>query len=187
MTKVKYNKITETERKKIQDELFYNVVDDFRKEAIEDGFYKYEVQIQDIRFATVMTDEELKDSARLTINLLEELKNINNNGFDKAAFDKVKKDSESSKDDGKVAQLLKIWDSMPTDGLIHIMYEINSVRRVGGAYAMLISNPGLMNAIVAVYDCLADHFDDEDLYAASAYFLYRAVMRVNSDELSVGK
>ena len=72
--KVKYEKISETKRNEIQNELFNTVVDCFRKEKLEDGFYKYEVPLQEIRFVTAMTDEELKDSARLTIDLMEELK-----------------------------------------------------------------------------------------------------------------
>ena len=74
--KVKYEKISETKRNEIQNELFNTVVDCFRKEKLEDGFYKYEVPLQEIRFVTAMTDEELKDSAQLTIDLMEELKKV---------------------------------------------------------------------------------------------------------------
>ena len=179
--KVKYEKISETKGNEIQNELFNTVVDCFRKEKLEDGFYKYEVPLQEIRFVTAMTDEELKDSARLTIDLMEELKNINNNGFDKAAFEKVDQDSKNL--ENKVAQVLRIWNLMSTDELICIMYEIDSVRRVGGAWAMFISNPGLISAVVSVYDVLVDHFDDEELYVTCSYFLYRAVMKMHSNEI----
>lgn len=179
--KVKYEKISETERNEMQDELFNTVVDCFRKERLEDGFYKYEVPFQDIQFVTAMTDKELKDCARLTIDLMEELKNINNNGLDKTAFEKVEQHSENL--GNKVAQVLKIWNTMSTDELIRIMNEIDFVRRVGGAWAMFISNPGLISAIVSVYDVLVDHFDDEELYITCSYFLYRAVMKMHSNEI----
>lgn len=177
--KVKYEKISETKRNEIQNELFNTVVDCFRKEKLEDGFYKYEVPLQEIRFVTAMTDEELRDSARLTIDLMEELKNINNNGFDKAAFAKVDQDSKIL--ENEAAQFFRIWYLMSTDELIRIKNKIDSVRRVDGAWAMFISNPRLISAIVAVYDVLVDHFDDEELYETCSYFLYRAVMKMHSN------
>lgn len=48
---------------------------------------------------------------------------------------------------------------------------------------MLISNPGLISAICAVYERLVDQFDDEDLYAESCFLLLRAIMRMHSEEV----
>ena len=41
----------------------------------------------------------------------------------------------------------------------------------------------LVSAIYAVYDKMADAFDDDKLYLISAYFLMRAVMRMHSHDV----
>lgn len=70
-----------------------------------------------------------------------------------------------------------------SEEVVKIICEIDVVRRVGGAYAMLISNSGLKSAIYVVYEVLVDKFDDENLYRQSAYFMLRAIMRMHSEEV----
>ena len=48
-------------------------------------------KIQDAAFTTEMTENEIKTSARLTIDILEELKNINNTGLNKEKFNTLLK------------------------------------------------------------------------------------------------
>jgi len=60
--------------------------------------------------------------------------------------------------------------------------QIDMTRRVGGAYAIILANPGLISAICAVYEQLVDRFEDEEMYDLSGYFLLRAIMKMNSNE-----
>ena len=64
-----------------------------------------------------------------------------------------------------------------------ILHKVANMRRVGGAYWMLLSRPGLISAIYAVYDRIVDNFDDENIYIQSIYFLLRAIMKVRSEEI----
>ena len=49
-------------------------------------------------------------------------------------------------------QILGIWNSIKTEQLLELISKLDRVRRVGGAWAMLIANPCLISAIYAVYD-----------------------------------
>ncbi len=82
-----------------------------------------------------------------------------------------------------IIRQLAIWNEICSERMNEIIAKIDVVRRVGGAYAMLISNPCLKSAIYAVYERLVDNFEDEKLYCQSAYFLVCAVMRMHSDEI----
>lgn len=66
-------------------------------------------------------------------------------------------------------QILGIWNSIKTEQLLELISKL-IVRRVGGAWAMLIANPCLISAIYAVYDRIVDSFDNDDLYMQSVFF-----------------
>lgn len=178
----KYRKLNEEFRDELEKSLQLAVVEQFRQEAVKEGFYKYEVQLQDLRFITYMSNKELEQSIKLTIDLLEEMKVINNEGMDEKTFRKKVKDIEEQCED-EFMQHLYIWDILCSEEVAKIICEIDVVRRVGGAYAMLISNPGLKSAIYVVYEVLVDRFDDENLYCQCAYFMLRAIMRMHSEEV----
>lgn len=169
-------------RSRIENSLQTAIVEQCRKEVMEEYFYKYEVQLQNIRFITYMSDAELERSIKLTIDLLEEMRVINNGGMDEKEFRKKVADIEKNCED-EFMQQLYTWDILCSQYIAKIISEIDKVRRVGGAYAMLISNPGLKNAIYVVYEVLVDNFDDETLYCQSAFFMLRAIMRMHSEEV----
>lgn len=175
----KYIEINEQVRKELEEGMRAAIIRDCRKEMIED-IYKYEVQIQDIRFITYMSDNEIEESVRLAIELLEELKNINNNGIDRARLNEIEM---SVKEKDELMQQLFVWNEIFSHRISEIIDEIDELRRVGGAYAMLISNPGLKSALYAVYDRIVDDFEDVQVYVQSAYFLLRAIMKMHSNEV----
>ena len=177
-----YTEISEEKRKQLEEMLYCCATREFRKEEVEPGYHKYEVVLQIYKFITYMTEEELKQSAKLTINLVEEMKKVNNDGMDKPALERLVEEVEA-KETEEVLRVFGIWNGIATDEIRKLIAEIDEVRRVGGAWAMLISNPGLISAIYAVYERLVDQFDDEDLYAASCFFLLRAIMRMHSEEV----
>lgn len=178
----KFEKLNSKLRSEIENSLQMAIVEQCRKEAMEEHFYKYEVQLQNLRFITYMSDEELERSIKLTIDLLEEMRVINNDGMDEKEFRKKVTDIDDNCEDEFMRQLY-MWDILCSQEIIKIISELDMVRRVGGAYAMLISNPGLKSAIYVVYEVLVDHFDDETLYCQSAFFMLRAIMRMHSEEL----
>ena len=93
----KYAIISEEKRRCLEKEWYEGVVRDYRKEMVESDFYKYEVIIQNIKFITYMTDDELKMSAGLAVDLLEELKNINNNGISRKEYEQIMRETEKRK------------------------------------------------------------------------------------------
>ena len=181
----KFQKISENSRKGIEEALVIAIVESFRKEKTirEDGteLYRYEVVLKNINFVNVMSDEELKKAAELAVNLLEGLKAINNRGLDKNTYDEIFEASESG-EDKQITQMLKVWNKIRTDEMPALINEIDELRGVDGAYAMIVSDPSLINAILVVYKLIVDNFDNDDIYLMCAYFLLRAIMRVNSEE-----
>lgn len=181
MSEIKYEMLSQEDREEIEQEYYDVVVREFRGDRIEEGFYKYNVQLQDISFVTAMTDEEINQSAKYALDLMEELKAMNNDGMDTATFNEIYLKVGDSPSD--VMDMIKVWNEFRSDNLIRLIWEIDNVTRVGGAYAALIANPGLINAIIVVYEKLVDNFDDEDLYVFAGYFLMRAIMRMHSEEV----
>lgn len=185
ITNRKYEKLNDEFRNKLEKDLQMAVVEQFRKEEMEEHFYKYEVQLQNVRFITYMSDEELESSIKMTIDLLEEMKEINNKGLCEQELRKRVADIEENNED-KLMRDLHTWNILCSEKIVDIIRKLDVVRRVGGAYAMLISNPCLKSAIYVVYERLVDHFNDVELFCHSAFFLLRAIMRMHSDDIKDG-
>lgn len=178
---IRFEKIDENERKNMENDLFEAIVEKYRRNKIENDCYRYEVEIQFVHFETDMTDQELRESVKLTIDLLEELKSINNNGLDKKKFENIL--AEAMQPENEKLWPLWMWDQIHTSEIDHIVHEIDIAQRVGGAWAMLIANPQLITAVIAVYQCAVDAFDDTGLYETCAWFLLRNIMRMHSDSI----
>lgn len=180
-----FDAITAENHSEIEEALIKAVNDEFRREEISENYFKYIVELQSNRFITAMSVDEVEESARLTVDILEELKNINNSGINRAELERTEKEKNRNETEGgNVMQILGIWNCIKTDRLSEIISELDRVRRVGGAWALLLANPCLISAIYAVYDRIVDSFDDDELYLQSAYFLMRAVMKMHSDEIA---
>ena len=177
----KYLRISDAERRQLGEEWYECVVNDFRKEMVENGFYKYEVVLQNIRFITYMTDDELRLSAGYAVDLLEELKNINNNGINRKLYELILEEIEQE-EALNVLRVIKTWNRISTEELAKLIAKIDRTRRVGGAYAMILANPVLISAVCALYEQLVVRFEDEEMYNLSGYFLLRAIMKMNSNE-----
>ena len=177
-----YKVISSEKRMEMEQELYNAVLTEFRREEVQTNIYKYEVVIQDLNFVTCMTDEEVRLSAGYTIDLLEELKVINNNGIDRQTLEQLVKEMEE-KEQNEVLQTIGIWNKISTNRMAELFAKIDILRRVGGAWAMLIANPGLIRAVYVVFEQLVDQFENEELYLFSGYFLLRAIMKMHSDEV----
>lgn len=104
-----------------------------------------------------MSNEELEKSVELTIDLREELKNLNNGGMNAQMLQEKITNNETQYQDELMRQLA-IWNEIFTERIHEIIGKIDVIRRVGGAYAMLISNLCFKSAIYAVYKRLVDNF-----------------------------
>jgi len=177
----KYAAINGEKRKQLEIEWYESIIKDFRRERVEDAYYKYDVVLQNIKFITYMTDIELKISAGFAVDLLETLKDINNNGIDRQEYMGIIEEIENEHEEN-LFRVIGIWNRICTESMKKLLTEIDEVRRVGGAWALLIANPGLISAICAVYEQLVDRFEDEELYNWGGYFLLRAIMKMHSNE-----
>ena len=63
----KSEKVSAEFRKEIEESLKTTIIENFQKEMVEEGFYKYEVQLQSIKFVTYMSHEELEKSKAETL------------------------------------------------------------------------------------------------------------------------
>ena len=153
-----------------------------RTEHKEDDIYRYEVELQESKFVTYLSEEDLKKSAGLAIYLIEEMKDINNNGMDEQRFKEIVSAMEE-KYDSKFVRKISVFNELCGCNMAKLILDISDSKRVGGVYVLLIAHPLLKSAIYAVYEKLVDHFDDEDLYVFAAYFLTRVILKMHSEEM----
>ena len=175
-----FEKIEDAERERVEKLLYKSIIEEYQKNKISEEYYQYEVILQKRTFITDMTDQELKDTVHLAVDVMEELKEINNDGLYKEKFANHLK--EVGADSGKgweLMQVLKIWQIFLTEQMKKIIAEIDKTQRVGGAWAMLLANPELESAILSVYKIIVDNFDNPKLYYHSADFLIRAIMNMH--------
>lgn len=149
------------------------------------GEYKeYIVPLQGHKFRMLMNQEELNASIEYTIYILEELKQINENGVSRNTLLKLNGEmKEKYQEWGTGFHSVMILKKVQTDRLVMLMEEIEAICKVGGAYQMLLAHPSFASAVYAVFEHLIDAFDDEELYLQSAFFLLRAIFKINSDEI----
>lgn len=177
-----FEKIEDAERERLEKLLYDATIEEYRKAKISDGYYQYKVILQNREFLTDMTDHELRDTVHLAVDVMEELKDINNNGLNEEKFETYLK--EVGADSGKgweLMQVLKMWQFLATEQIQKIIVEVDKAQRVGGAWAMLIANPQLHSAILSVYKIIVDNFDDQKLYYHSTEFLIRAMMNMHGE------
>ena len=184
----KFEPINKEERKLIEEGIVAAVIEQFQKEKIEDEYYRYDVYLQNIRFRTQMSNKQLARAAVYTVDIMEELKNINNNGVNRNKFEEIKKSAENNIN-SKYGELCTLWQELEalrqisTKKLDELVEEIAEFRKVGGAYWLIMSKPFLLQALYAVYEVIVDRFDDTEernWYDTSAMFIMRAIMRVRS-------
>lgn len=182
MENKRFEPIDEEKRKFYTDILGKRIKEKWTREEKTNGYTEYEVILQDQKFVTSMTDEELTRSAELTIALMEELKKMNNLGYTRDFIERIEKTVRMEEKDELIAQI-RIWAEFFTEELNKLISDLDEVRRVGGAYALFTANPMIKSAIYGVYTYLADTFDDEKKYGECSYFLMRAVMKMHSTDV----
>lgn len=180
--------IEENYKEEVKKELLKKFKKDFVPTDVDNGYSMYEVDIQNLRFRTFINDEELSMAMDYAFEILEELKNINNYRLTKEQFEElVKNHRETFRiDDKEFSEMMlpvSVYNKFATEELEMLLIGIANLRRVGGAYWMLLCRPGLISAVFAVFDAIIDKFDDDNYYIQSIYFLFRAILKVRSEEI----
>lgn len=157
-------------------------INDFRKELVAENTYKYELELQGCKFITYLSEEEINKSINYALDLMEELKEINNNGFGELQFKELVTEMEN-KTDSQVGMFLTIFNEFSSERLREIIAEISEFRQVGGAFATLIEQPVLISGIVAVFEKMVANFEDKELYTFAVYFLTRAILKMSSEDM----
>lgn len=146
---------------------------------------KYHVIQQNISFEAYLTDAELRGTVEAGIDIVDELIRINKEGFDKKAFETAWNNFKNKKEkySDELKQVMFVKEYFYTEKLQKIKKELSAIRRVGGAYEMLISNPLLDQTIFVIYAAAVDSWEENDWDISSIYFLIRTIMRMNSQQL----
>lgn len=178
-----FGMISKEERLEIEDGLYKHIIRDCwadKKEKDKEFLILY-AQLQNIQFKTKITESDLRESVRLTIELLEELKQINNNGLNKEKFTDLMQQKIKHNED--ISGYLGVWNkAFNNDGMIKLMHDIDRTQRVIGAFAIFMANPIFVQTVVVVYDVIVDNFDDKEKYMACTSFLLRGILRMNAEE-----
>ena len=187
----KFEPISKEEREQIEEGMVAAIKEQFQKDKVEGEYYQYDVFLQNIQFRTCMSYEELARAATYTVDIMEEMKAINNNGVNRSKFEEIKQNADKNIK-SKDSELRTVWHAIEvvrqisTKKLDELVAEIAEFRRVGGAYWMLMSKPYFQQTLYAIYEVIVDRFDEKEernWYDTSAMFLMRAIMRVRSEEI----
>lgn len=187
-----FDKIGEIERQELEAKLYKDMVEDYRQDNVRDDYYEFIFPLQKNTYKTVMSDSELKEAIVCAIDLLEEMKKLNNEGLTKEVFEeKIRKIDEGIKSEDK--DFTEIYSRMlyskiiSNDRIIEIKSKIAQVCRVGGAYWMLMSLPVLNDSLYVIYEVVVDSFDgyieETPLYEVCAFMLLRCIMSLHSQEI----
>ena len=174
----KYEMLEEKKKKELKRVLYDTAVEGMRKKKLGENYYEYLIEIQNLMSVTDLTDEELKDTIDIVIDIMEELQVINNSGKNRRMLEKI-----VDKNEGEVKEIFKIWEWIKTEHLENLVVEMDKIQRVAGTYALLLANPQLISGIISVYDRACDKFDDEEIYGLRAYFLLKSAMCMHGREI----
>lgn len=182
-------RLNEQDRKVILKALMPKIKKDFKtKEKIngeEKGAHGYRVILQGKTFYTVLSDEQLGAIIEKCMDIYDEMINIYEGGFTFKEIKRYQKEYGISRDFGdNVAGFIKYYGNFATERIKDIVCELDEICGVGGAYAILISNPTFSSAIVSTYDRLVDGYENEnkDYTVQTIYFLIRAAMKMRGVE-----
>ena len=171
---MKYKNMTNEKRKRLEQDVFEKAVKELKKKEIGKELYEFDITIQKIKFISYLSKNELKKSVHMVIDILEELKKLNNSGMDKSQLEKIEKKVESIQD--YVMQTFQIWNKISTENLEKLIEQTLEIRNVNFTTAIIFDRPKMISAIISVFFMQVDKFDDEELYELSVWFLLRTFM-----------
>ena len=184
MNKEPYAFYNKEVRNQMEDLLVEKMKKDFITKDLGRNLNRYTVCLQGVTFVAELYDDEMEKIAVITIEILEELKKMNNEGFDGVYAQRLREKVLEKHAKLQDIWVVPFWNEFATDRLKELVMEADVTCRVEGSYALLVSNPVLTSVICSVYFRLADHFDDLEIYLHSAYFLMRGIMKIGGEEVN---
>ncbi len=175
-------------RTELESLLYETIVKEARTDERKKGIFEFIVTIEDVRFRTYMSDSDLLEAIVYAIDLLEELKTINNSGLDSASFKEMlaeRREAMKGKDEDecKIYLGLKVVHSIYTEKLCEIKGKLAEICCVGSIGFAFIFSPLMDKIIYEIYQQIVDHFDEEERYVASALFILRDIIKMRSEDL----
>ena len=143
------------------------------------GCYRYVVRLMGQKFAVHMSDEELANAIDYAIDILEEMKNINNAGMHKREFEALVAEMKG-KTMEKLLSVLNTREKIATEKMEKLVIQIEEFRKVNDLCAIFITRPVFGNELLWLYSTLVDRFDDAKWYLEGGFFLLCAIMKINS-------
>ncbi len=181
MKESKFEKIDNELRKEIESEYYSTMLEMFRVEKMDDGYHKYQFGHEEDIYIRYVTNNELREAIKLAIDMLEEMKIINNSGVNRTELNRIL-EKEKAREENEYLHRLYAFERIKTDRLKNIIKEIDKVARVAGTWALIVGNPSLCYVAYGVYDKLVDDFDNEEWYWKCGFYLVQAIMRMYGNE-----
>lgn len=162
----------------LKEEVVRRIITGTEPTCIKDG-NSYDVCVANLRFHCRYTDEEITRIADLCLELVEELRMVNINGY-------TRKDLsiDNTGDETDIIKIFEVYNLFTTPHIEESISQIAETTKAGGAYYLLISKPMFIKSIITVFDKLIDNFDDVTEYFTSLYFLVRMAMYMHCDDMS---
>ncbi|SCX09401.1 hypothetical protein SAMN02910339_01334 [Lachnospiraceae bacterium YSD2013] len=149
--------------------------------VVKDGD-KYDVYANNLHFTCCYSDEEVEKMADLCLELLEELRRINEAGYTRADLMKAKENAKEEK--GSIVEYFAVYESFKNEKIEAITDELAKTARVGGTFYSVIARPVFVSGILSVFGVVIDNFSDENLYFSALFMLIRVAMHMHGEEIS---
>lgn len=163
----------------IKDEVVKRIMENDNPYVVKDGEH-YDVTAVNLHFTCSYSDDEIKKIASLCLDLLEELRRINEDGYTKEDLNQVKNLKD---DDTQLLGNIRIYNSFKTEKIEDIILDLGDVTRVDGAYYMVISKPAFIQGINVVFSFIIDNFENAEAYFSALFMLIRCAMHMHGDEI----
>lgn len=141
----------------------------------------YDVHANNLHFICTYSDEEIEMIADLCLELLEELRRINEAGYTKEDMLAAKTINRKGFED--FFDCYRIYETFRTERIENIIDRLGETTRVGDAYYLMVSKPTFISGICAVFDVIIGRFEDAELYFSALFMLIRVAMHMHCDEL----
>ena len=175
----KYDLLTEEEKEQLVGIFFEKLKEDRNEKPDADGRYTYRIELQDKRFEGNFTDNQVQTLIEMAIDVVEELKKINDGGFDSRRLTEILKNYEEKENDEFTA-ILMVAESFITERIQQIIDELCELFQADGAFKFMMLNPFMKSTIFNIFEYSIDRLDESNMYFTVVYFLLRAEMQIGS-------